>query len=170
MSDEAVQDQNKETQTDSSPPRGKKNFLMIFVPGLLLQAVLAYFLVTKLVAPPPSQTAEPENKPEQVATNDHSDIYVIEDIIVNPAGSEGRRFVNVTVGLEYTDSAVGKELEAHSVQLRDLLINLFASRTVQELDDVTEKEVLKREILERVNQSLPRGRIVRVYYVNFIMQ
>jgi len=100
----------------------------------------------------------------------HGEIYQVQDIIVNPAASEGRRFLNVTVGFEYYDSATAAELEARDVQVRDMLISLFSSRTVEELDDLSEKEDLKREILRKVNVILKRGKVVRVYFVNFVMQ
>jgi flagellar FliL protein len=147
---------------------GSKKLLMLFIPGMFVQAALAYFLVIKLATPAPPQPVEARAAEGPVTKQ--GDVYLIEDIIVNPAGSEGRRFLNVSVALEYYDAVTAGELEARQIQVRDLLISLFTARTVQELDDITEKEEMKVEILREVNKLLRRGRVVRVYFVNFVMQ
>jgi|Deesub1362B_J571_1020462.scaffolds.fasta_scaffold08497_3 flagellar FliL protein len=168
---QAAQEEAVEKKSGSS----FKKILMIWVPLFLLQTVVAYFIVSKVFRPklapiPATVQAETKKKKSSKTEGDIGEIYLIEDVIVNPKGTKGRRFLNVSVALACESSDVIKELEKRDILVRDFLINLFTSRTIEQLDDVADKDSLRVTIMNRVNEMLPEGGILGVYFSNFILQ
>lgn len=144
-----------------------KLILMIGLPLIMLQTGLAYFIISKAVHVPAAEEGadEPEEVPETPGM-----LHTIADVIVNPAGTGGVRFVNLTIGMEYTDPELEQELIEKEVQLRDALINILSGKTIDELDSPEDKELLRQEILEQCNARLKGGKLRRVYFSNFVMQ
>ncbi|MFH1278423.1 MAG: flagellar basal body-associated FliL family protein [Candidatus Eisenbacteria bacterium] len=97
-------------------------------------------------------------------------VYVIEDLVVNPAGSAGMRYVCVSVGLESHSLEVIKELELRDAQVKDALITIFGSKSVDDLVDVGAREVMRGEIRDRIEKVLPPEGLDAVYFVNFVLQ
>ncbi len=97
-------------------------------------------------------------------------VYVIEDLVVNPAGSAGMRYVCVSVGLESSSPNVIQELEVRDAQVKDALITVFGSKSVEDLVDVQAREVMRQEIQDRIEMVLPSEGLDAVYFVNFVLQ
>jgi len=153
-----------------------KKVIMIWVPLFVLQLVLSYIIVTKVFK---KKAIQQEAEAAEMTTHSKSgakkpqkpgEIYLVEDVIVNPKNTEGRHFVNVSIGLEEGNKNIGDELKKRDAQIRDILIDVFVSRTIQQLDDVADKDSLKSEIARRLNQLLGKGSIRHVYFSNFIIQ
>ena len=165
-------DKEKENEKDESQEKKSggvlKIVLMVGLPLMLVQTAVAYLLISKFVQVPKAATAEQVEKEEE--EEGPARLYVIEDVIINPAETAGSRFLNATVALEYVAKELEQELVEKEVQLRDILINILASKTITELDGPDDRERLKQEILERCNSILKKGKIKRVYFSNFIMQ
>ncbi len=161
--------ENEQEQSQEKKSGGVlKIVLMVGLPLMLVQTAVAYFLISKFVQVP--KAAATEEAGEEEEEEGPTQLFVIEDVIINPAETSGSRFLNVTVALEYVNSDLEQELTEKEVQLRDILINIFASKTISELDGPDDRERLKKEILERCNGILKKGKIKRVYFSNFIMQ
>lgn len=165
---QGVPENSRETEVQPRQTSAVKTILMIGIPLMLVQTALAYFLIAKFVVAPlaiaesDDSTSQEEDTPGQ--------LHIVEDIIVNPAGTAGTRFLNATVALEYRDTVVGEELSEKDVQLRDILIGIFVAKTLEELDGQNDKENLRKEIQEKVNAVLKSGKVSRVYFTNFVMQ
>ncbi|RMD92109.1 MAG: hypothetical protein D6814_17385 [Calditrichaeota bacterium] len=172
MAKKTKEDEAKEQNSKEKPKSGglAKTLLMIGIPLMLIQTGLAYFVISRFVQPPPaaSKTEAPEEKAEE--EEGPVKLYIIKDVIVNPAGTAGARFLNATIALEYSSPDLEQELTDKDVQIRDLLINILASKSIAELDGMDDKEALRQEILEKCNAFLKKGKIKKVYFSNFIMQ
>jgi len=142
--------------------------LLIVVPGILIQAAIAYFAIVHLLLPGIATRTPPEVHPEEPLPP-IGIVYTLGDIIVNPAETLGTRYLNVTVGLEVADSKAENLLKKREVQLKDLLIDIFASRRLDQLDGGDDRESLRTEIMEKVN-PLTSGRLIRVFFSNFVLQ
>jgi len=144
--------------------------LFIVVPGVLIQAAIAYFAIVYLLLPgiatkatDPTEATEPEPLPSAGI------VYTVSDIIVNPAETLGTRYLNVTVGLEVADAKAVEQLKKREIELRDLLIDTFSSRRLDQLDGIDDRESLREEIMEKVNQ-LTAHQLIRVFFSNFVLQ
>jgi flagellar FliL protein len=160
------------TPVDAKKSLFGKRLLLLGLPILLVQGCLAYFIVTKFFISSASTDEQEESIKKEDVEEERKigEIYIIKDIIVNPAETRGKRFLNTTVAFEFKDSSVGNELVKRDVQIRDTLINIFVSKTVEELDGVEDKDKLRQEILEKVNAWLTTGKLKQVYFTSFVMQ
>jgi len=115
-----------------------KNILMFGVPLFILQIVVIYFLMVKLVYPATANhaTEAPAVEEAAKAEPEEQQIFVVKDLIVNPAGTNGTRFLLTTVGFEIGTQEARQELEKKEVQVRDLLNTILASRGLDQLISV----------------------------------
>jgi len=175
--DEPTRRQAGETVHGSVPEKAsgkssKKALIIAIV--VAVQLVAAYFLVGFFLRQDGDQPPAAPGKPVAVSQNaadpsfDH--VYVVKDLIVNPAGTNGLRFLLTTIGLEVTSEETVKELEKRDVQIHDSIIEILTSRTLPELDDTSTRDSLKTSIREHINKELVTGSVINVYFSKFIIQ
>jgi flagellar FliL protein len=97
-------------------------------------------------------------------------VQPLETFIVNLNSSEGQRYLKATMSVELNDEAAVKEVTERTAQLRDAIIILLSSKTVDEITKLEGKEMLKREVVARVNGFLTQGKARRVYFTEFVVQ
>ena len=151
-----------------------KKILMFGGPIVVVQIVIIYFLVTKFIAPStgqapesPSSTPQEEKKGEEHQT---TQIVVIKDVIVNPAGTNGSRLLVTTIGLEVPTTEAKVELEQKEVQTRDILVTVLSGKRLEDLAAPEQREALREEICQRVNKLLQSSKLKNVYISKFIIQ
>jgi flagellar FliL protein len=159
---------------------------LVILAIVVADAYAAYFLVVKGIAPrmaeaqvvraaqqtgPKEEVAEPEVVRADAKTVPRvGTITPIKDIVVNPAGSSGTRYLCTTVALESTKPLVADEVTEREPQIRDTLIEILSRRTVDELSALSTREELRAEIKTAVNDMLVSGEVVGVYLSNFVLQ
>ncbi len=149
----------------------------------LIVVILSYVVVTKVISPKLlaekkelEKKKKLELKGEEEKPKDKSpdkmigQVYTISDIIVNPAGSNGERFVKTSIALEIEGAKLTEELTKRDVQLRDILIGIFTSKTIGELTNPARREDLRREVKEKINSLLVSGKIKNVYFTDLVIQ
>ncbi len=109
----------------------------------------------------PSQNGEPV---------EYGAFTELENLIVNPAGSRGERYLAVSLGFEAADDAVLAELEEREVVVRDALLRLLSDHSVEELSTVAQRDSLKGKLLGAVNARLREGAIDRIYFTRYVLQ
>ncbi len=164
-------------QTVAKKPAAKSKKLLMIVAVVLTQLVAAYFLVGFFFnqgGSDPQAKAAPASdvKTGKGSSSDSNfdNVFIVKDLIVNPAGTNGLRFLLTTIGLEVSSKATEQECEKRNVQIHDAIINILTSKTLPELDDVNARESLKVEIKKAINQDLTTGEVLNVYFSKFIIQ
>jgi flagellar FliL protein len=145
--------------------------------GVVLVMVGAAFVVTKMVIKPamaPHATAEPEKEKEAESPGEgaesKAEVYLVSNLLVNPTGTGGTRYLSASVGLQVTSPVSLEKLRLRDLQVRDLLILVLSSRTVEELTDSKSREQMRKEILGRLNQLLGGDQLTAVYFVDYVLQ
>ena len=193
----------EQTKKDKAKPAKKKSKLkvnlIIIVALQLLLAGGGFFVVSNFIKRDPALQnvlveerlkAEQEEQ-EEGDKPDHGEdvprqICLLEDIIVNPAGTRGSRYLSVSIGVEMDAAPSGEEAsgghseEAQSssgspidnkrLQLRDALIQILSSKTILQLTTAEEKELIRSEILESFKEILEPIAVHRIYFVDFVLQ
>ena len=94
-----------------------------------------------------------------------------EELTVNLADENASRYIKTKLFLAYDkkNKALGKELTENLEAIRDNIISVLREKKAAEL---TPKggEDLKKELMDRINSELTKGRITNVYYDSFIVQ
>jgi flagellar protein FliL len=156
-----------------------KKLIMIGVPLFLVQVVAIYFIVTKVLAPAPAAAGTTSAPVEHVegkhggegGSEEHAEnIYIVKDLIVNPAGTNGTRFLLTTVGFGVTTVEAKTELEEKDTQVRDALNTILTSKDLVALSSIADRETLRTEITRKVAELVKRGTLTNVYFSKFIIQ
>lgn len=95
-------------------------------------------------------------------------VVPLETFIVNLSGSKGRRIAKVNMELELKGEQVTVEIEKRKAQIRDIIIIILSSKTYDEVSTREGKDGLKNEIKDTLNAFLTKGKIVNVYFTEFI--
>ncbi len=97
-------------------------------------------------------------------------IHTVANLIVNPAGSNGNRFLLVDLAVELSNEEAVTELEARDAEVRDLLLLLLGAKTVQELADVSQRAPLKIEMQKLISELLDSGSARDIFFPRFVIQ
>jgi flagellar FliL protein len=93
------------------------------------------------------------------------------DIIVNLVKQGGMDYyLKVNVILEAGNQKVAGELNNRIPQVRDLLINILSSKTVDKINEKEGKELIRREIINDINEILSTGKVKNVFFQEFVIQ
>lgn len=182
-----------EESKDKSATNKGGGFKMYFIIMIALQVVLAaggYFLVIKYLKPDPAfhQVVEEQKKAEEkpkVEEVPHQ-IYNIEDIVVNPAGTGGSRYLSVSIGVDMDVPKATEEeakkgegegetkskspLDEKKPQLRDALISLLSSKTIDQLTSVEQKDHLRSEIMDSFSKILFPAKVHNIFFIDYVLQ
>jgi flagellar basal body-associated protein FliL len=95
----------------------------------------------------------------------------LETIVVNPAGTDGLRFLSTQVFLGLSDLKVAEYITLNHMvpRINDALVAVFSSKTISDLDPSRHAK-LKEEIRKRLNQFLGQNAVVEVYFQSFVLQ
>ena len=133
----------------------------LFVVLFSMQALLAYAIVDRNYTVIYNLLNSPEN--------DDFVVYKMDELIVNPAGSQGQRFLVVEISIELRN-AEQIELIDHNLQkLKHNINEALASRTVDELLQFSEREKLRYELKFIVNREIGEDSVRNLYYALYVM-
>jgi flagellar protein FliL len=97
-------------------------------------------------------------------------MFPLDPFIVNLAGSEGKRFLKVTISLELSTPEVHAELKENIQKITDSILVLLSSKSFEDVYSVRGKFRLKDEVVTRVNRFLVVGHVKDAYFTEFIIQ
>ena len=162
---------------DDEAAGGKKPMGMIIgiIVGLLVLGGGGYyayvnFFQEKPVEEKPAEGEEGEGEGEVEEDIKLGVMFSMDPFVVNLAGSEGKRFLKVTISLELSTPEVNLELNENIQKITDSILVLLSSKAFEDVYSVQGKFKLKDEITTRVNRFLVVGHIKDAYFTEFISQ
>lgn len=176
-----------EANTTDEAPASSKPSMMIAIAALLGGLVigglggsfaLGPMLAKKLAAPKSAEAATTE---EKSGDDEHKSadgekkaaatVHMMENLVLNPAGSNGTRFLMAAVAAEVKDEKVKEEMAGRDAELRDAVLRILGERTVDQLAEMSLRDVLKKELVDSLNSRLKsKNAIKRVYFPQFVIQ
>jgi flagellar FliL protein len=99
-----------------------------------------------------------------------SPVYTIADLVLNPAGSGGTRFLMLSVAFDMKDSASSEAIKLRDAEIKDAVLALVGAKTVEQLSDVASREPLKLEIKNQIVRIMKKQVIKRVSFPQFVIQ
>ena len=150
------------------------SMMMILLPLMLLSggggAYLAYSQYPTIVEMRANMEAEDEEESNEEAPIEYGEFMELTNIVVNPANSNGRRLLMLSLGIESADPAHLADLETRQMVVRDTIMKVLGRRTVDELASIELRSTLKQELIMAVNSVLTEGEIQRMYFTQFVIQ
>ncbi|MFZ5943699.1 MAG: flagellar basal body-associated FliL family protein [Bacillota bacterium] len=129
---------------------------------ILFISFAAAFVIGKFVFSSPDANA---NQVKEIGP-----LYNSPEFTVNLANSNGRRFLMTQFSLEVENKKVLKEIEEKLPVFQDRVIIILSSQTAEELNTVEGKENLKKLLTDNINGILSEGKILNIYFNNFVYQ
>ena len=96
--------------------------------------------------------------------------YSIENLVVNPAGTQGTRFLIVSMTILPDNAETLARLTAKDAEIRDTLLQVLAGKTIQDLSDLTQRERVKEEMRAAAETVVRPGKIRRIFLPQFVLQ
>lgn len=187
--DKTVVDGKDGEGQNASPKKKGSNKLILFggigVGAIVIGVVLTIFVIKPMTSG--SEGGEGQNT-EEVSKDTHAkkesghggesegkeggggNLCTIKDIVINPAGTGGSRFLSVSFAFELDTPSEATLFESREPAIRDALITILSSKTVAQLTDPKQKEIARYQIKKRVAQLMKLEEIAGVYYTDFVLQ
>ncbi|MEO1022149.1 MAG: flagellar basal body-associated FliL family protein [Bacteroidota bacterium] len=138
---------------------GKYFLFMLILAG---QGYLAYSIVENYY---PSIYTKLNAK----STDDYGMVQ-LEELVVNPANTNGRRYLLVEISLELDNKEHIPLIETHNVQLKQSMIDALSSRSVSQLSAVEARNTLRDELIDIVNTTIEVESVRNLYFTKYVMQ
>jgi flagellar FliL protein len=184
-----AEEENKET-TEEEQPKEKKsnNMLMIIIIIVLVLIILIGAVVAILLMGEDDEqvTNEPQTKEKSVQSKKRTSnssnmddsrqlseigtLYPLDTFTVNLKSDSGRRYLKVTMSLEVNGEELSLELDAKSAVLRDRIIRILTSKTLEEISSKKGKAKVTNQIMDTLNAMMVDGNIKGIYFTEFVIQ
>lgn len=131
-----------------------------------------FVLAPKLVgSSAPAAEADPEADAEAADTVSANVSYMtIGNLIVNPRGSQGNRFLMVSVALAATPAASDAKLRKMEVPIRDMVTGVLEVKTLEMLTTPGARDSIRVEIARVVERAIGKPAKVTVYLPQYVIQ
>lgn len=169
--------QNEETQTEAQTPpaatpaaKPKGSALPLLIAVILIAAGGGFAVGDLLVAPnvhlpKPAPGGGGHAKDGKAAK---ASVFRIDNVVVNPAGSEGSHFLMASIAISVPDDKALDRLRENDPQVRDMVTGLLESKSLPALTRPGMRDSLKLELANLVRPIA--GANPRVYLPHFVIQ
>lgn len=153
----------------------KKLLFLILLLGVLGGGGFAgwkYFWLPRQAAQEaPDQAAQNPAEEKRVEVPPASgQLVTLDSLVVNLADPMGRRYLKTTLDVEVIDSAAAADLATAMPKVKDTLLLLLSSKSFEDIGSMDRKLELKNEIVDRLNLILGKGRVLNIYFTEFVVQ
>ena len=149
--------------------KGKGRFFIKILIVLLLLAAIGgggYFGYKKFFANSNNKTATAASSEVKVVS-DYT--FGLDEILVNLSDEDSTRYIKIKVYIGYDKKKLGTELTEKAPILRDKVISVFRTKKAA---DFSSKgiEIIKSEILSKINPLLTKGQATNIYFYDILVQ
>ena len=151
-------------ETPAPPKKNNKTLIIIIVAAALVLGA-GGFAGYKLLA-----GKKGDDKTHEEKTNAKTSIVALDPFVLNLA--DHGRYLKVTIQLEVSDEKLAETVKEKTPQLRDTIITLVSSKSLNSISSPEGKFQLKDEVLFRTNQimGLDKDAFKGLYFTEFVMQ
>lgn len=174
-----------EEEIEVSEPKKKKGGLIkiiIIAVVALIIVIGGVFAYLTFFSGSGSNSATTENQeaaadplavePAQKSNAEAGIMYDLPAFIVNLTDPSGAKYLRVAITVEVPpkNEKLMLEIEQKLPKIKDAIIRILSSKTVEEVSTDQGKISLKNEIERRTNSLLANGRLMDIYLTEFIIQ
>jgi len=175
-------------KAEKKPSMFNPKVLMIGLPIFIVQLVAVYFITANILIPSGHSSAtkksekteetteateEKSGETEEGKTSESGEsglIFSVDDMIVNPAQTNGKMLLLASLGLAVENEESKKVMEEKQVIVKDAIISVLSSKNVTQLGSSTYRDTLKTEILKNQAVQMPGSKVNNIYFSKFIIQ
>ncbi|MEA1891826.1 MAG: flagellar basal body-associated protein FliL [Campylobacterota bacterium] len=185
-----AEEETEGTEEESvSTEKKSGNMLMIIIIVVLILIIIGGAIVAILLMGDDeedmSQTSVPASieksvsKPKRSSSGNYDDsrklsdigiLYPLDTFTVNLKSDAGRRYLKVTMSLELEGEELSLELDNKSPVLRDRVIRILTSKSLEEISSKKGKQKVSDQIMDTLNAMISDGQIKGIYFTEFVIQ
>ena len=102
--------------------------------------------------------------------NDIGILYPLDTFTVNLKSDAGRRYLKATMSLELEGEELSLELDAKTAVLRDRIIRILSSKTLEEISSKKGKAKVSVQVMDTLNSMISDGEVKGIYFTEFVIQ
>lgn len=183
MEQEQNQIVNAADSTESTKKKGLNIKVLLFgIPLFIVQLVAVYFITANFLLNrmQGSNSAAQNNVAGQVKPADAKKaekpaelgkyIFMVEDLIINPANTDGKRLLLSSLGFDVASEQNNQELKEKEVVLKDAVISVMSGKNLSQLANMAYRDTLRTEITKKLGKLMPAVKINTIYFSKYILQ
>lgn len=97
-------------------------------------------------------------------------VHLLDNLVLNPAGSNGSRFLLLSVAIEANAAATVETFKSRDAELRDIVLTALGTKTVDELTDMSNREAFKADLTKSIDEHFGKKAVKRLYFPQFVVQ
>lgn len=186
-------DKGLDTSVIPEPKKSALNpkVLLIGLPIFVIQLVVVYFITANILLSKIQNSNQPAGQVTEAAaengegqsgeggsTSAKADtveigkyLHSMKDIIVNPAGTNGSRYLLVDISLDFPSNEQMEKFKTKEILAKDVIISTLSSKSLMQLNNVIYKEdSLKHELINKLVNRIPNTKINNVLFSRYIVQ
>jgi flagellar FliL protein len=174
----SAKDDQSTQEKPQAQPNSKKNLLIIIGAIVIAVAVGAgatFFMLhgSSKEAGAKEGKAEKSEKTEKSEKGEKGEAlnsYALDPFIVNIYDGQELRYLKLKLEIELSNAEVKNELTVRQAELRDAVLAILTTKTMQDIQFLQGKNQLKQEIMAAVTKMLSPGKVKQIYFTDFVVQ
>lgn len=149
---------------EKTPLFTKKNIIILSV--LLIIIGAGAFAGVKMMA---KKTTTDSHKKETHSPEKRNEtfIYTFKPLITNISGTNASRFLKTTISLQFEEKDLEKVFEEKNAVFLDSMNSIFSALTLEQATDIAQREALKRNVRDKINEILAEAKKTKVKNIFF---
>ncbi len=111
---------------------------------------------------------------EGEAAGGAANLHLIDNLVMNPSGSGGTRFLMLSAAIEFKDAAMVEQFKARDAEVRDLVLRVMGAKSVEQLADMPTRELIRKEVADSLAMLIPKKNrkkaITKIFFPQFVIQ
>jgi flagellar FliL protein len=184
-----AEEENKEEETSKDSNKSNKKLIIIIIAVLTLVViggvVTAFLLMSGDDEAQVTPTTQPQYKEQSSRANSRSKretvvntrrlsdigiLYPLDTFTVNLKSDSGRRYLKAAISLELNGEELSIELDNKSPVIRDRIIRILSSKTLEEISSKKGKKKISQQIIDTLNAMIVDGNVRGIYFTEFVIQ
>lgn len=113
---------------------------------------------------------EGDGKEKKEGEAEAAAVHLLENLVLNPAGSGGSRFLLLSVAIEVGEAAAAESLKSRDAELRDIILTALGTKSTEELTDISRRESFKEEVVVAIKGRFGKKSVKSLYFPQFVVQ
>jgi flagellar FliL protein len=171
----SAKDDQSAQEKPQAQPNSKKKLLIIIGAVVIAVAVgggATFFMLhgSSNEAGAKEGKSEHGEKSEKGEKGETLNICTLEPFIVNIYDGQELRYLKLKLEIDLSSAEVKDELTARQAELRDAVLAILTTKTMQDIQFLQGKNQLKQEIMAAVTHMLSPGKVKQIYFTDFVVQ
>lgn len=148
--------------------------LILVAAAVVAQGAVAWGLTTFVIGPQMRGEPLPWQRADAAGADGErhqlGPLLTMDEILVNVAGSKGRRFCRTSLTLEMDGKELAEKAEEWMPVFRGRVIDLLSTKDMDQLTAPGARDSLKLEILDTLNADVSGGEFRDLFFTEFLVQ